>query len=430
MKALRSTARVAWASARALSFSITGHWALALFSLVAAFGVWVIIQDVDNPRVEGDAPRNGGIEVEPLNIPDGFLVEDIPAVHVRVEARKADLESLRPGDFKAEVDVKGVDPNADRNIRQVRVESRRSGVRVLSVSPATVDVSLIQASSKDVPVTVRKTSQPPGGFQAGDVTSLDPAFVTIRGAQKLVDTVASVDLDVSLANARDEAFVFEGDLVARTAQGNTVQVSLSQTRAKLTMKIEQLFSLRSLGLVPTLIGSPAPGFIVVNVVVDPPLVQVTGPKAIVDGLRQPLNLEQLDITGARQNITLARSIERPPNVSTDRQTVLVRVEIQPIDCGGAAASAGCQGATFFVAPLFELLPAGLVVDGQYTVAVRISGPLAQVAALKLTDLKVTVSLAGGVAGQSSYQVRVTAPVFVRVEPVDPVTVTLKPAVLP
>ena len=73
-----------WAAGRSALLSVTDHWALALFSIVAAFGIWVAVQDIDNPRTTGEAPPGDGIPVEALNVPNGKLVEDLDRITVTV----------------------------------------------------------------------------------------------------------------------------------------------------------------------------------------------------------------------------------------------------------------------------------------------------------------------------------------------------------
>jgi hypothetical protein len=99
----------------------------------------------------------------------------------------------------------------------------------------------------------------------------------------------------------------------------------------------------------------------------------------------------------------------------------VRVEIKPI-----------EGASLFVVdPAFINRPPGLVVDlGQYTVEVKVNGPLAALALLKPVDIKATVSLAGALAGTALYQVNVSVPAGMRADTVPPISVTLKPGVGP
>lgn len=432
MNPLRSLGRagsIGWNATMAMLGNVTGHWALALFSLVAAFGVWFAIQDIENPRVEGLVPigdTEQGVRVEALNVPDGYIVIDPQPVRVRVQARQADLPQLRAGDFKATVDVEHIVPGAPASVI-VNVEARRNGVTVLGVEPTSVDVTLVQAVEKEFLVQINLTGRLPDGYVQTDEPSVDPAFVQVTGRAELVDTVATVDVDVSLSGARDSTTVVPGDLVARTASGNPVAVALSQPGAKVTLKIDQTFSQRSMPLTPSIIGSPAPGYIVTNIAVDPPVVVVTGVKGVIDSLQQ-ITVEQVDVTAATKNIIQTRQVQRPPNVAADRQTVLVRVEIRAIDCTGGvtSTSAPCGSATFFVAPTFSPAPVGLSVDqAPYLVQVHVSGPIAQLGALKPTDFKAVVSLAGGAAGTLSYPATVTAPTGVKVDSVDPLPVTLK-----
>ncbi|MEP7215083.1 MAG: hypothetical protein ABI782_02460, partial [Anaerolineaceae bacterium] len=121
----------------------------------------------------------------------------------------------------------------------------------------------------------------------------------------------------------------------------------------------------------------------------------------------------------------------PPNTFLDRRSVTVKVEIKPIECS-AGTGAPCGAVTFFIAPDIGPPPAGLVRDssgGALTSDVRVSGPLAVIRDLIPSSFKVTVSLAGGVAGTATYQVVVVPPpgLSIKVEPVDPVVIVLKVA---
>jgi YbbR domain-containing protein len=420
--------------ARASGEAVLAHWSLALFSLAAAFGIWFVIQDVENPRVEGRVPiSDPGIEVKPVNLGDNFLVSELPRVHVQVEAREGELPTLRAADFDATVDVKGMTLGVTDS-RPVTVTSKRDGVKVLSIDPAYVQITLEQAKTKDMPVTVRRTSLLPVGYRESDAPVIEPSFVKILGRPEQIDAVHSVDIDVSLSGVRDPTYVYEGDLVARTEGGNTVDVTISQSRARVTFKIEQTLVQRAVGFTPVIVGTPAPGYRVANVTVDPLTAQVTGPSTIVDKL-QTLGLDKVDVTGAKTDITQSRNIDKPPNALVDRQTVVVRVEIRPIECGGTQTGVACGWATVVVAPTaFEGTPAGLVPDGgPYSIQVRVSGPVALIASMKPSDIRAVVSLAGAVAGTGTYPTTATVDpklTGVKVETADPLTLTLRQVSVP
>ncbi|MGD9935089.1 MAG: YbbR-like domain-containing protein [Dehalococcoidia bacterium] len=432
----RGVSQVIAALARLAAFDVRRHWMAALLSLLTALILWAIIEDIENPRVEGRAPAEGGIEVEALNIPDGYVVEALQTVLVRVEAREGDLESLRRSDFRAEVDLARVDP-ADGLVRvPVKVVSRRSDVVVLEVIPSSVDVSLTRSLKRDVEVKVRVVEVPPAGFRIKQVDGvdvpplIDPPLVTVSGTADLVERVDRVELEVSLATAKTRSFVVSGDLVVRSADGNVLQVTLSDERATATFAIEEIFTPSAVGLQPRITGQPEKGYVVTNISVEPSAVEVTGPTAVIEGLQGPLALEPVDVTGARASLTRTITIQPPPNVSIERQTVVIRVDIAPIRCGTSTA-APCESASFWVGVNVTDIPTGFAVQPtRLQTQVRVSGPLATMATLTTADIKATVSLAGATTGAGTYTVAVTVPAGLTAESVDQVTITLVPAGTP
>ena len=422
---------------RALVFGSVGslyqHRALALFSVAAAFAIWFVIQDVENPRVEGRFPREPATFEAIVKNNNDYIVRDMVPVSLSVDARKGDFGNLRREDFEVYIDLSGVQPGGPAISVPVRATSKRDGVRVLSVTPSTMRVTVEEAQAKEVPVTIRRTGELPTGYRESPDAdpAIEPAFVTVRGAPELVSTVKNAELVVNLAGTRSETLVSEGDLTPRTESGSDVTVKLSQPRARVTIKIEQTFVQRTLSVTPAIIGVPAPGYRIVNITSDPATVVLNGPATAVGSIQLGLSTERVDVSGAKSDVILTRNIDQPPNTSLDRRSVTVKVEIKPIECS-AGTGAPCGAVTFFLAPDIGPPPAGLVRDtagGAFTSDVRVSGPLSVIKDLTPSSFKITVSLAGGVAGTATYQVVVVPPtgLNIKVEPVDPVVIVLKAA---
>lgn len=404
------------------------HWMLATFSLVAAFALWFVIQDVENPRVTGFVPPEAdapAIVVQPLNVPNGYVVAAPDAVRVRVEARKEDLPDLSPSDFEATVDLKDEPSGAPVSVR-IDVHSKRSGVRVIGVTPSTATVTIVKAEVKPMNVNVHRIgSLPPNFAEGATLPVVDPSTVTVSGLPNLVDSVSTVDLDVDMSQVRSTSPI-EGALVARTANGTPVTVTLSATRAKVSFAITQQFEQRTLSPSPNITGQPAPGYRILGVLIDPPTVTITGLPADVDRTGS-VGLERLDITGATTNVNAIRKVITQPNISVDHQTVNVTVEIKPIECGiDGTTAAPCGATTFVVAPTIGTPPSGLALATSQKEAVQVSvyGPLDQISALKVSDVKATVSLSNGKAGTASYPVTVSVPAGLTAVPPDAVTITL------
>ncbi|MCL6645062.1 MAG: hypothetical protein K6U88_08835, partial [Dehalococcoidia bacterium] len=157
--------------------SLREHWLQAAFSLVAAFAIWFVIQDVENPRVSVTFPEEGqpaSIVVTAENA-GPYIVRESYSVRVVAEGRADDLAALAPADFEARVDVRGMQPGVEE-LRQVRVTSRRPGVRVLQVIPSQVRITLVEPATRELPVTIRRSGQLPAGFREDEAaTTVEPA---------------------------------------------------------------------------------------------------------------------------------------------------------------------------------------------------------------------------------------------------------------
>jgi YbbR domain-containing protein len=404
--------------------SVTQHWALAGFSLVAAFGIWFVVQDVENPRIQALVPPDPeppSIPVTVSNNKNDYIIDDISPVQLKVEGRKGELTGLRPEDFQASVDVLELAPGEHQIA--VRVTGKPANIRVVDVKPSLVTVNVHLAETKEMQVTVRPSSPLPPGYSASDEPTVDPVTVKIRGIPELVDSVATVDVDANLGAVRGD-FSFDGDLVAHTAGGNPVTVAITPSRAHVSYKIQQDFISRTIGLAPNLVGTPAAGYRISNITFDPQTVTVTGPKNVIDGLPSAITLEPISVTGAKTDVVGSHPIDKIPNLIIDRQTVIVRVAIEAIPCSDQVPGP-CASAVFTVGPDIKP-PAGLRQDlGVYQVLVRVTGPVSQLNTLPLSSIKATVTLTGAVAGTASYPVKVIVPAPFTAEPVDPtISVTL------
>lgn len=411
---------------RAIAGDVGRHWVMASFSVVAGFGVWFAIQDVENPRVTQEkffAPGEG-IPIEARNVPEGYLFESASVTHLTLEAREREVDELTADDFEAWVDLEGIDPESRPQV-EVNVRSRRDDVRRIEPDPPALFVDLVKAAVReDVQVQVNRTGALPDGYElAANDIGVEPGFVKVTGTPAQIANLDRVEIDVDLSGRRDDPSTFEGDLIARTASGSPLTVRIDPPRAKVTMEIKQTFSQRTIPIDAPITGHPAAGYEIARILIEPENVVVSGRTADVDELSRIL-LDAVDIGGATTNVSQTRQV-RIANIAVQPTTVLVRVEIRRDECDLADPNAGCPTRTYQIGVTLQPPPAGLrASEGAYWTQVRVSGPLSRLQELTPADFVASVSLAGATVGTSSYTVAVVEPPGVNVDSVDPVSVTL------
>ena len=395
--------------------AVVRNWLLAIFSLIAAFAIWFLVQDVENPRIEATVPGEdqAPIPVEVVNVPSGFIVAGVTPIRVFVEAREEDLDDLRAADFSAIVDASDVRAGEARSL-PVTVTTERRDVSVIRPEPSTVEVAVAATVSKELPVTVVITGELPTGFRQG-LEEVDPPFVTITGREALVESVHQVQATVSIAGLQNTQ-TFDAELVPRTSDGSRVTVNLNRNRARVTVPVEEAVLTRQIAVLGGATGRPARGYTVTDVSVSPSPVEVTGPREIVESLTVFV-VEDADVSGAIAQVIERRELELPRGVSASVETVFITVSVTPQQGWRALR----------VVPAFEDLPEGLAVaEGVYFVEVGLAGPEPDLAGLSLGDVRVTVSLAGEDTGLNRYEPEVAAPEGIEVVSVSALWVELVP----
>lgn len=428
--AVRQALDVAWLLAQAGARNLVGHWALAIFSVVIAFGTWFIIQDVENPRIEGIVPPDGEqqIRVEYVNSSDDVTVVDAAFVRVRVEAREDRITELRASDFRAVVDLQGLQASDEVLDLPVRVTPSDGDVRVIEVQPATVPVELVTVEEREFEVQVRQVDGGPlpGGYEFDEPPVISPQFVTVRGTPDLVANVDRVEIDVNFTGRRAD-FEVTGDLVARNANGQAQTVTLSTRQATVSFSVAQIIQQREFPVRPVLTGTLADGYRVAAVQLNPRIIRVNASDDVLDSITD-IVLEPMDVQGASNDVTRTVQVRAISNAILTPEQVEVTVVVEPIECDELDGSTPCATSVALVAPTFSSLPTGLSLSpGIYTVRIDLIGSPSALAALRTADISASVSLSGLTAGTHQLTPQVVAPQGITVLSVGQVSVTLASA---
>jgi YbbR domain-containing protein len=377
--------------------SVRHNFGLAMLSVALAFGIWVFITDTEQSTKTGWF--RGDIPVQPVSVPEGLTLAALPPdVTVRIEAPEDVFDNLAVEDFRATINLAGAAVGVSDVEVRVQVLSE-ADVKVIQVLPDRLSVELKPVVSQLVPVVADVVGSPPIGYEAQQ-PALSPQQVLVSGPEDLVkqvkSAVATVNLSGAVGGVRQSY-----SLVARDDRGFIVAgVSLEPDNADVEVKVEQRQFERLVAVSPSVRGSPAAGYNVTAVEVDPPSVTLLGPSDILNVTSVVLT-DDIDVSGASSDIFRTVSLRLPSSVSVSGgATVSVGVRI----------AAGQGEATFGVAPTTTGLASDLrVASITPLVEVRLQGELPILRSVIPDQVKVSVNLTGLAAGTHRVEPRIEAP---------------------
>jgi len=169
-------------------------------------------------------------------------------------------------------------------------------------------------------------SSPPDKILVTDVPKR--VRVSVRGPWSRVSRLNEKDVDpirIDLGAAGSGEFTFQEDML-RLPPGLKV-VSFNPASVKLVFEKRMV---RQVPVVPSLEGSPAPGYRVEGTEVDPSSVAVTGAQSVVGTLTH-VGTELVQVTGAKAQVSRVVGLAKLPSYAefVDEARVRVTVRIRP-----------------------------------------------------------------------------------------------------
>jgi YbbR domain-containing protein len=401
----------------------THNWPLKLAAVVLATMLYVGL--VLSQSIQ-DFP--GSVRIQPRNEPStAHLAANLPRVTgIRYTSVGAASALASTDSFQATIDLANVDPNAGPTYVPIEVESVDPRFQVVDFEPKGVLITLDPVKSRSgIPVKVVQGEIPSGLDVRTPVVT--PETVTVRGLASVVDRVAEVQANVVIEPSGLD-IDRDVELIPVDALGDRLTpVDVSPTTAHIQIAVFSNLESRPLPVTPVLSGTPALGYQVTAITVDPLLVSVEGDADAILGLTQA-DTEAIQISGATQDVVKDVGLSLPAGVQPAGGVdlkVRVTVTIRPM-----AATRDFD--------------AGIVLIGRqtgldYTLSINhaiatIGGPLADID--RINPALFTLSASVGGLGPGTHDVTLVANLTTGLSLVtsDPptvkVTVTVVPSPLP
>jgi YbbR domain-containing protein len=368
--------------ARVLGF-LVHNWPLKLAAIALAtllYGGLVLSQTTQDftspvPIQVGEAPT------------DVVVLSNLGSVTRIRYVAPPDLGVLVDGDtFTASVDLTGVEATAAPVLVDVTVTAIDPRIQILGFEPQRVPITLDSVGSKQV--DVRAELLPiPSGLDTGDPV-VEQTTATVSGPQSVVDTItelrASVAVDASGIDVNQlvtlVAIDDKGQVLGPAAR---VEIDPPQVRVRVAVFTDRRS--KTIPVSPTVNGTPAAGFEIESVEVNPSVISVEGDANDLAGLDHA-DTAPVSVAGASSEFVQTVGLALPEGVEAlGSGSVQVTVHLRPITAT-RTFEAG-------------LVLTGASADRQYRlstdrVLVTIGGSLADLDRLSGTNLTLSIDVTG------------------------------------
>jgi hypothetical protein len=228
--------------ARTWSVMLDNLW-LKLISLLMAFTLWFIV--TGGTKLEETIQVRHNLE---RYVPDGWAIATPIERELELRVRGRDdsvAKLLDPGEVNRLVTI-NVDPGfiqPKKGVQRIELNASNvslpSGVEVLEVNPSTMLIQIDRIVSQQKPVRLVVSGEPRAGYRLLGKPVVEPATVTVSGAQQLVETIRDVVAAVSLDDrGKDDS------VVAVTLQRNPL-LSYSVNAVEVALDIVEVNEMRS-----------------------------------------------------------------------------------------------------------------------------------------------------------------------------------------
>ena len=291
-----------------------------IIALLAAVILWSYVMNDQNPATDSTFT----VQLTALNAPDGYKISyDNEKIKLKVKAPRSLFINLNEKDFKAYVDLKGLDAGT----HQVDVKtSLPQGMELVEADPEQVMVTLDRIVSRKI-----KAEFIVSGAAGPDATVAhvkpDVEYVTIEGPESAVQTVSRVIGYVGLSGNTND-FQLQVPLTAINSDGREVSgVTVTPGNASVTVQMARGLNKKIVLIQPQVKQDLGEDYELVKVSTDPAKIEIAGDAKALAAMNS-VSTEATSLAHVTKTTDKAARLTLPEGVTVTNQTVNVHIEVR------------------------------------------------------------------------------------------------------
>jgi YbbR domain-containing protein len=306
---------------------VSHNFRLKLLSVFLALTTWGIVAYAGNPPQSVTFQIKAEHGVLPADL---VLLHEPPPITVTVAGLQSSIASFKKESVRASIDVSAVHPGTNKRLK-VTVDSPSREATVRDVQPSQVDVEVDRLTAVTRKVDVRLQGQPDSCCLLG-TPSVTPDSVSLRGPQSLLASATPFAL-VEISGRQASVLQQPVQVKVETPDHKVLsEVSPTPQQVAASVPITLNKQQRSVPIVlADVTGQPAPGFQLVGLTDQSPLVVLIQGNQDVIAPVVSIGTEPVDISGLNGDSIRTLTLRPPPGIEVvTKGPYTVKIHIVPL----------------------------------------------------------------------------------------------------
>ncbi|WP_303691243.1 CdaR family protein [Megamonas hypermegale] len=296
-------------------------------ALVVAIGCWIFVMNDQNPQIENTYT----VPISITNAPEGYQIsKDVENVKMRVRAPRSLFSNIDETNFKAYVDLNGV----DSGMQELQIQTvLPSGFELVSLGPTKITLNVDKIEQKQVPVRLNLSGIPGDGKV---VASVDQSLqdITVEGPVSILNQVTAAVGYIGV-NGNTENFSVTVPLIAVNDKDKEIEgIHLLPKTVDVSIILARGLNTKVIDIKPTLMSDLPNDYILKSVRVEPEKIEVSGNIDIIGNMTY-LSTENISLAEMSAPTKKTVKLVIPDGVTASVQEAVVTVEITKKDSNAA-----------------------------------------------------------------------------------------------
>lgn len=368
-----------------------------LLSVAIAFGLWLYVITVERTQIE-QTFYNVPVVLDGESVLEdrGLMITSNTerTVTLKLSGNRSVLNKLKSSDITVLVDLTRIYEAGEKTLSydiSFPGDVQNSAIEVVSRQPDSIELTVAQWATKEIPVNIETLGTPAEGFKVDETNiSASPKGVDISGPKELIDQIAMGKITVDMNGAK-ESYEQRQKLTLCDANGNPIDTDLSKVfvgdhmiLVKVPVLMEKQISLR-LPVIPG--GGLTENDVTLSMSFDK--ITVTGSPAVVSKMADTIELGTIDLSQVTEGFENKEYTFTLPDGVKSREGNTVEVSLKLPN----------RDFRLMSVPKTQFEAVGL--NSQYelaylapTLLVTLQGKSATLSRIEPTDIRVIVDLTG------------------------------------